>query len=95
MRRCFVFATLALLCMPVVNAAIVTNTNQSVYFYRLPAHNASTDVDAVYYNPAGVMKLKNGFHLAVHNQTLFQDRIINSTLKSLNNTEFQGKTKVP
>jgi len=95
MRRCFVFATLALLCMPVVNAAIVTNTNQSVYFYRLPAHNASTDVDAVYYNQAGVMKLKNGFHLAVHNQTLFQDRIINSTLKSLNNTEFQGKTKVP
>ncbi|MBE0679684.1 MAG: aromatic hydrocarbon degradation protein, partial [Bacteroidales bacterium] len=42
---------------------LVTNTNQSAQYIRLLSRNASTDVDAVYYNPAGLTKLAPGFHL--------------------------------
>jgi long-chain fatty acid transport protein len=55
---------------------LVTNTNQSAAWVRLPARNASVGVDAAYYNPAGLMKLENGFHLSVSNQSIFQTRTI-------------------
>jgi hypothetical protein len=32
---------------------ILTNTNQSAQFVRMLSRNASTDLDAVYFNPAG------------------------------------------
>ncbi len=37
------------------------------------ARNASTDAtDAVVYNPAGITKLSNGFHVNLSNQSLFR-----------------------
>jgi long-chain fatty acid transport protein len=55
---------------------LLTNTNQSATWVRLPARNASTGIDAVYYNPAGLMKLENGLHLSLSNQSIFQTREI-------------------
>lgn len=55
---------------------ILTNTNQSAQFVRMLSRNASTQIDAVYFNPAGVMQLENGFHIALHNQTISQTRTI-------------------
>ena len=40
----------------------------STSFVRMSSRNASQEIDAVYYNPAGVMSLSNGFHLNVTNQ---------------------------
>jgi len=57
-----------------VSAAIITNTNQSAVFIRMLARNASMDIDAVYYNPAGLTQLKNGFHVAIYNQTISQEK---------------------
>lgn len=58
---------------------LVTNTNQSALFTRLQNRNASTSIDAVYYNPAGLTKLGNGFFASVNNQTINQTKTITST----------------
>jgi len=43
------------------------------------ARDASTQIDAVYTNPAGLVKLKEGFHFSFTNQSAFQTRTITST----------------
>ena len=59
---------------------LLTNTNQSVHFLRNPARNASTEIDAVYTNPAGLAKLsEEGWHFSLNNQSAFQTRTITST----------------
>jgi long-subunit fatty acid transport protein len=45
---------------------IMTNTNQSAAYARMLARNATLGIDAVYYNPAGLTKLGNGFHLSLN-----------------------------
>ena len=69
-------STLLLLSLFIIQSSlaggIVTNSNQSIIFLRMLARNASTDIDAVYYNPAGLTKMKDGFYVSVHNQTIFQ-----------------------
>ncbi|NTV78917.1 MAG: hypothetical protein HGA25_07260, partial [Clostridiales bacterium] len=47
--------------LPILAGGLVTNTNQSAMYTRLQNRNASTDIDAVYFNPAGLTKLGNGF----------------------------------
>ena len=67
MRKSILLALVVLLSVPMAFPSIVTNTNQSIGFYRLLARFASLETDAVYYNPAGLTKLKDGFHLSVVN----------------------------
>lgn len=95
MRKGFVLVALLLWSVPAIFPAIVTNTNQSVLFFRFPSRNASTDLDAVYYNPAGLVKLQDGFHIALHNQTIFQDKTVTNTFLFLNDPEYLGETRVP
>lgn len=95
MRKGLILVALVLWCVPAVFAAIVTNTNQSALFFRFPSRNASTDLDAVFYNPAGLVKLQDGFHIAIHNQTIFQDKTVTNTFLFLNDYEYLGKTRVP
>jgi len=75
--------------------AIVTNTNQSAFYLRHLARNASTDIDAVYYNPAGLTKLSDGFHLALHNQSIFQEKTVVNAFPLLNSDEYVGEVNVP
>ncbi len=72
---------------------LVTNTNQSAAWVRMPSRNASTNIDAVYYNPAGLMKLENGFHLSISNQTIFQKRTVENFYNELNDPLFEGDVK--
>jgi len=59
---------------------LLTNTNQSVHFLRNPARGASIEIDGVYTNPAGLVKLsKNGLHFSLNNQSAFQTRTITTT----------------
>ncbi|HHS13337.1 MAG TPA: hypothetical protein ENN03_06160, partial [bacterium] len=74
---------------------ILTNTNQSVQFVRMLSRNASTDIDAVYFNPAGITLLADGFHFAIYSQTITQGRIVTSTLPTLNQAKYEGDTFVP
>jgi long-chain fatty acid transport protein len=59
---------------------LLTNTNQSVHFLRNPARDASTEIDAVYTNPAGLTQLsEEGLHFSLNNQSAFQTRTITQT----------------
>jgi len=74
---------------------ILTKTNQSAQFTRMVSRNASTELDAVYYNPAGIGQLENGFYFAFNNQSLFQTYTINSEFPYLNDSEFIGDMSAP
>jgi len=86
-----------------VAGGLVTNTNQGAAFLRNPARDATLELDAVYYNPAGVAFLKNGFHFGLNNQSAFQSRNISATLLSNNhvppaameNRKYEGKIASP
>ncbi len=69
-----------MLCYASVATAggLVTNTNQSAAWARTLTREATLGVDAVYYNPAGIAQFKNGIHLSLSNQTIFQTRVITS-----------------
>jgi long-subunit fatty acid transport protein len=77
---------------------LVTNTNQSAQYIRLLSRNASTDVDAVYYNPAGLTKLAPGFHVGINNQTIGQGRSVMTTYPYLHGAperDFAGTVSAP
>ncbi len=95
MKKGLIAIILFMFAVPAVFGTIITNTNQSVMYIRLPARNASMLIDAVYYNPAGVVHLENGFHLAVHNQSIWQDKTVINKFPFLNNEEYVGEVNVP
>jgi hypothetical protein len=74
---------------------ILTNTNQSAQFVRMLSRNASTDLDAVYFNPAGLTQLENGFYFGLHNQSIFQNRTITSGFPYLNDSIYKGEVLAP
>lgn len=72
---------------------IVTNTNQSAMYVRTLNRNASTDLDAAYFNPAGLMSMNNGFYAHISNQSIFQLKGIESSNPMLNEDTFEGNVK--
>lgn len=74
---------------------ILTNTNQSAQFVRMLSRNASLDLDAVYFNPAGLTQMKNGFYFGLHNQSITQNRTISSEFPLLNNGDYKGSVSAP
>jgi long-subunit fatty acid transport protein len=59
--------------------------------------NASTDIDAVFFNPAGLTKLDNGFYISLNNQTISQTQKIINNYNYLSGTpkEYVGKVSAP
>jgi len=74
---------------------LVTNSNQSASYFRMLARGASTSGDAVYYNPAGLGFLDDGFTISLNTQMIWMERQLTNDLKSLNSNEFIGKLYVP
>ena len=95
MRKLLIFISGTLISGSLIAGGLVTNTNQSASWARLPSRNASVEADAVYYNPAGIMKMGNGFHFAVSNQTIFQKREITNDYSYLHNDLYEGSVKAP
>jgi len=95
MRRVLLSMALVALVVASVQASILTNTNQSAPYIRLLSRNASTDIDAVYYNPAGLTRLRDGWHFSLSSQTIFQDKTITNDYLLLNEREYIGKVRVP
>jgi len=71
--------------------------NQSGDFVRMPSRGASTDVDAVFYNPAGTAFLPDGFHFSITNQSLRQKTSVISNYQYMNQvpTKFEGLVSAP
>ena len=95
MKKHLIVGLLVLCIVPASFATLVTNMNQSAMYLRLLSRNASTDIDAVYYNPAGLTALKDGWHIGLNNQTVFQTKTIKNEFPILNNGTYEGKVNVP
>lgn len=96
MKKVILFLGIALLLFgPASEAAITTNTNQSTAFIRMLSRNAATDIDAVYYNPAGLVKLADGWHLYLSNQVVSQTKTVVNDFPLLNEGTYEGKVNVP
>ncbi len=87
MRKTLLFILAGFLSVNMLFAGgIVTNTNQSAAWVRWLVRDASLGIDGVYFNPAGLMKLDNGFHLSLSNQFIFQTQNITSDYPYLTNS---------
>jgi long-subunit fatty acid transport protein len=101
MRKLLTTVFAALIAGSLFGGGLVTNTNQSAAWVRLPARNASVGIDAVYFNPAGLTKLEDGFHLSVSNQTIFQTKTVENFytgpggLYGLNESLYEGDVAAP
>lgn len=90
-------------CSATFAGGLLTNTNQHVAFNRMMSREASIGIDGVYYNPAGVVFMGEGSHLAINWQAAWQTRTINNDYqlftKNVNNPttprDFKGKAVAP
>jgi len=97
MRKLLSFIASLFITGSLLAGGLVTNNNQSAMFTRLQNRNASTDIDAVYFNPAGLTKLGNGFFVSINNQTITQTQKVISNYPFLSGTpkEYVGDVKAP
>ncbi len=97
MRKLLTFVAATFITGSILAGGLVTNTNQSAMYTRLQNRNASTDIDAVYFNPAGLTKLGNGFFASVNNQTISQTKTIVNNYSFLNGSpkEYIGNVSAP
>lgn len=87
--------SLLLISSVAYSGGIVTNYNQSAAYIRMFARDATTDIDAVFFNPAGLTKLQDGWHFSFSYQNLDQTRKVTSTFPYLNDGDFEGEAKIP
>lgn len=98
MRKLLTFFAGMLITGSLIAGGLVTNNNQSAMFTRLQNRNASTGIDAVFYNPAGLTKLGDGFFASLNNQSIFQTRTIGNDYSYLSGTKprvYEGSVKAP
>ncbi|ANR71980.1 hypothetical protein J4856_06670 [Prevotella scopos JCM 17725] len=71
----------ALIAMATTTKAggLLTNTNQNIAFNRNFARVGAIGIDGVYFNPAGVVFLDEGFHISLNFQNVYQTRELTST----------------
>jgi long-chain fatty acid transport protein len=98
MKKQFLLITsLVFLASAAFGGGIVTNTNQSAYWARTLVRDAAIGPDAVYFNPAGLTKLEDGFHFSLNTQTIFQNKDVTREYQFLipNPKKFEGDVKAP
>jgi len=97
MRKLLTFVSSLFITGSLLAGGLVTNTNQSAMYTRLQNRNASTGIDAVYYNPAGLTKMGDGFFASINNQTIVQSRTIGTNYPSIAGSpkEYSGEVSAP
>src|SRR5665647_1056149 len=98
MRKILTFIAAILITGSLFAGGLVTNTNQSAMFTRLQNRNASTGIDAVYYNPAGLIKLGDGFFFSLNNQSIGQTKTVGNNYSYLTGTkpkDYVGDVSAP
>lgn len=85
----------ALVYMEAQQANLFTIPNQSAQYIRMPSRATMVDVDAVFFNPANLPDLGNGFQISISNQVLSQTSSITSDYQLFNEhpKSYQGKVK--
>ncbi len=95
MRKLVCLVFVMFLSAALFGGGVVTNTNQSATYIRMPARAATLEIDGVYYNPAGLVNLSEGLHFSINNQYISQTRTIKSSFAALNSDEFEGEVLAP
>ena len=78
-QKTLIAAALLAMTTPLQAGGLLTNTNQSIAFNRNFARVGAIGIDGVYFNPAGVVFLDQGFHLSLNFQNVYQTREITSS----------------
>lgn len=97
MKKLLVFLLMVFPFALLSAGGLVTNTNQSAMFTRFQCRDATLDIDAVYYNPAGLVHLNNGFYLSVNNQVMGQLKQITTSYERMGDDpkKYEGKVTNP
>ncbi len=97
MRKILTLVSVMAITGSLFAGGLVTNTNHSAYMVRMLSRQASTDVDATYYNPAGLTKLEDGFHFSLNNQIIGQTKTVTNDYYFLTEkpTEYVGTVSAP
>jgi long-subunit fatty acid transport protein len=97
MKKAFSLIAAAAVSTSMMAGGLVTNTNHSAYMVRILSRQASTGVDATYFNPAGLTKLNDGFHFSLNNQVIGQTKTITNDYYFLTEkpTEYIGNVSAP
>jgi long-subunit fatty acid transport protein len=82
-KQFLLISCLAFITSAVFGGGIVTNTNQSAYWVRTLVRDAAIGPDAVFFNPAGLTKLEDGFHFSLNSQTIFQNKDVENDYGNL------------
>lgn len=95
MKKLFCLSLLVFISAALFCGGVVTNTNHSASYLRMPAQAATLGIEGVYYNPAGLAYLTDGWHFSINNQYISQKRNIDSTFPEMNKDEFEGEVLAP
>ena len=97
MKKPVLILALTTVCFKLIAGGLITNTSQSAMFTRFQCRDATIDIDAAYYNPAGLVHLSNGFYLSLSNQTAGQLKLITSEYDNFTegSSEFKGRVLSP
>ncbi len=79
MKRLFLFLQIVIVALTTSAGGLMTNTNYHIAFDRMMARGATSDIDAIYSNPAGIAWTHEGFQLSFNWQYPRQDRDITAT----------------
>ena len=81
MKKIVIMIAAAAMAVTAQAGGLLHNTNQHIDFVRMMARGASTDIDAVYTNPAGIAFMDHdGWSLSLNIQSAFQRRDVNATV---------------
>lgn len=101
MRKIYLISFLSLVVsISTFAGGLLTNTNQHVSFLRMLARGASTEIDGVYFNPAGLAFLPgDGFYLSLNGQSAYQTRNVKAQFPLFpeegNLRYYKGKASAP
>ncbi|MEA1887823.1 MAG: hypothetical protein U9N72_11505 [Bacteroidota bacterium] len=97
MKKILFMAIAICLHASLIAGGLVTNTNQSAMFTRFQCRDATIDIDAAYYNPAGLVHFSDGFFLSLNNMSLGEAWLIESDYENYSEQEkqFDGKVITP
>ena len=89
-KKIFTFALAAASLLTANAGGLMTNTNYHIAFDRMMARGASTEIDAVFSNPAGLAWGYDGFQMSLNFQKPWQNRDI-----TYNDVKYEGVASAP
>lgn len=97
MKKLFVIFLASLFSSFIFAGGLVTNLDQSAMFTRFQCRDATLDIDAAFYNPAGLVHMNDGFYLSLNNNTMGQLKMITTEYENLTDgqQDFKGKVALP